>query len=314
MWTLGIDTSNYTTSAALYDGELALQEKLPLPVGEGELGLRQSDAVFLHVKQLPELLEKLLPGRGEAMAAVGVSVCPRDAQGSYMPCFLAGESAARSVAAALQIPWLGFSHQAGHIAAALLGTGRLDLMGKPFLAFHASGGTTECLLVEPGGETVFNIEIVGRSLDLAAGQVIDRVGKMLGLPFPAGPGLEKLAAGAKRRLPPKTALREGDCCLSGLENQCRSLLEQGAEAADVAAFCQASLGEAVLRMARMAAQRHGGLPFLFAGGVMSNLWIKNKIVSEMPGAMFAPPRLSTDNAVGAAVLAAVALERGNRGC
>jgi len=305
MVTLGLDTSNYTTSTALYNNQtgIATQRRVLLPVSYGEKGLRQSDAVFHHVKQLPALLEELLEG-GELLSAVGVSVRPRDVKGSYMPCFLSGEMAARSIGAAGRIPVLSFSHQAGHLAAALYGAGELRLMKEIFLAFHASGGTTECLLVSPGKEHPFEVEILGKTLDLAVGQVIDRVGVMLGLGFPAGIELEKLAARAEKPPRFKPVLKDGDCCLSGLENQCAALLEKGRPPCEIAAFCQSAVGETLLAMAKLAAEKYPGIPFVFAGGVMSNAFIRERIAAEIKGAVFAPASLSADNAAGVAVLAA----------
>lgn len=306
MLSLGIDTSNYTTSAALYDGTGWKAERLLLPVGEGKLGLRQSDAVFLHVKQLPGLLESLLSQATEPVTAIGVSTRPRDAEGSYMPCFLAGEMAARSIGGALGLPWQGFSHQAGHLAAALLGAEALELMDKPFLAFHASGGTTECLLSLPGKDKPLEITTLGKTLDLNAGQIIDRVGLLLGLPFPAGPHLEQLAGGLPPSRKPKAVLKEGDCCLSGLENQCREMVDRKEPTEEIARFCQESVGRSILEMARHTRRQHPSLPFVFAGGVMSNGRIREMIQAELADARFAPPALSADNAVGAAVLAAKA--------
>ncbi len=157
---LGIDTSNYTTSAAfLRDGGDIIQKKSPLEVGRGKIGLRQSDAVFAHVKQLGGLLEETIGANGESISAVGVSVAPRDEAGSYMPCFLAGKLAAQAFAAALNVPLHEFSHQAGHVAAALYDTGMDELFGEEFLAVHFSGGTTQCLRVKPD----FTIETVARN-------------------------------------------------------------------------------------------------------------------------------------------------------
>jgi len=272
-----------------------------LPVPNGERGLRQSEAVFIHLKQLPGLLEELLEGSGP-LACVGVSARPRDVDGSYMPCFLAGETVARAVAAAGKIPVKRFSHQAGHLAAALYGAGELELVGRPFLAFHVSGGTTECLYVRPGGECPFDSQILGKTLDLSAGQVIDRVGVMLGTQFPAGPELEKLAAEVEA-MPFKPVLKGGDCCLSGLENRCAAMLNKGAPAAQVAAFCQNAVGDTILAMAEFAVRSHPGLPFIFAGGVMSNAYLRQKIQNRIDCAKFAPADLSADNAVGAAILA-----------
>ena len=139
---LGFDTSNYTTSVASFDGTNGINCSRLLDVKLGELGLRQSDAVFAHIKRLPELTEALFNNsESSAITAIGVSTRPREVEGSYMPCFLAGISVARSMAAALHVPCYAFSHQQGHIAAALYSAGRLDLMNKPHLAWHISGGT-----------------------------------------------------------------------------------------------------------------------------------------------------------------------------
>ena len=99
---LGLDTSNYTTSAAFFgDGEM--DSGMILPVKEGEIGLRQSDAVFHHTRQLPEVLSMLGDKIGEAKV-IGVSERPRDAKDSYMPCFLVGIGAAQMLAQALGVP------------------------------------------------------------------------------------------------------------------------------------------------------------------------------------------------------------------
>jgi len=169
---VGIDTSNYTTSIAVADekGEVVANLKLPLPVREGGRGLRQSEAVFAHVKNLPQLMHRLREViKDYHVEAVGVSVRPRDAEDSYMPCFLTGEAAAASFAAGLRLPLYRFSHQNGHLMAALYSSGATHaLTGRTFGAFHVSGGTTEMLLVKPNG-TDFSVELLGGSADLHAG-------------------------------------------------------------------------------------------------------------------------------------------------
>ena len=298
----GIDTSNYTTSAAYYeDGKIVQQKKL-LPVKEGQLGLRQSDAVFHHVHQLPEVLCPLLDRCSPA--AIGVSVRPRDAEGSYMPCFSAGESAARMLAAAYGVPVKKFSHQAGHIAAALYSAGKLELIGHPFLAFHVSGGTTEAVLVEPEEEKLLRAKIVAQSLDLKGGQAVDRVGLMLGLRFPAGWELEKLALNSSRKFSVKPPMKGHDCSLSGIENRCARMLEDGAPPEDIARYCLDFLTAALDAMCSSLLQEYGNLPVLFAGGVMSNTIIRHALETKY-GAYFAEPEFSADNAAGVAVLAAL---------
>ncbi|WP_195283378.1 peptidase M22 [Harryflintia acetispora] len=295
----GIDTSNYTTSAALLSGTGALvQHKRLLPVREGQLGLRQSDAVFEHTRQLPEMIEACFGERRAPLTAVGASVRPRDAEGSYMPCFLCGSGAARILGAAFGVPVYSFSHQAGHVAAALYSSGRLDLMEKRFICFHFSGGTTDCLLVSPGEP--LQITLAATSLDLKAGQAVDRVGKMLGLRFPAGPKLSELALrfGEPKALRP--VFKGEDASLSGVENQCAALLQRGAPPEEVAAHCLSYILAVARRMAENARLRFGELPVVYAGGVMSSLFLRP--VLEREGGAFAAPEFSSDNAAGIAVL------------
>ena len=218
---LGIDTSNYTTSVSVLalSGELLANEKMLLPVPENARGLRQSDALFSHTKQLPLLMQKVAPLLSQkTLAAVGYSARPRNRDDSYMPCFLAGEAAATSAAAASGAKLYSFSHQCGHIMAAVRSCGNEALLAEPFGAFHISGGTTELLKVVFNGES-FAADIVGGTKDLNAGQVIDRIGVAMGLPFPCGPALDKIANSYEGKIPSR-ALSVSDCYvnLSGLEN------------------------------------------------------------------------------------------------
>ena len=180
MITLGFDTSNYTTSAAWFDGKTGENHSRLLDVKPGELGLRQSDALFAHVQRLPALFEALMERCAGTVRAIGVSTRPREAEGSYMPCFVAGTSHAGVLGTALRVPVHAFSHQQGHLAAALWSADRLDLMDRPFLAWHLSGGTTELLWVGPNGRGL-TARRIGGTADLSAGQLIDRTGKLLGL-------------------------------------------------------------------------------------------------------------------------------------
>ena len=308
MITLGIDTSNYTTSCALYNSETdeVIQRKKLLPVKHGEKGIRQSDAVFHHTAQLYPLIEELMSEADVKPDAFGVSDRPRDAQGSYMPCFTVGIGAAHCMASVLGVPVYGFSHQSGHIMAALYSAGKTDLKDKEFIAFHLSGGTTEALYVKPDRERMFNCEITGKTLDLNCGQVIDRAGVMLGLDFPCGKALESLALASDKSFSPKVSMKQGDCCLSGAENLCAKMLSDGEKAEDIAAFCIAYIGTAVEKMAEYAVNRFGNLPLVFAGGVSSDSIIRDKIKSRF-SAIFAQPEYSCDNAAGTAILA---FERG----
>ena len=195
----GIDTSNYSTSAAVYhacDNNI-VHDRLLLPVKKGNIGLRQSDAVFLHTKQLPQVLGPLISDT-EKIDAVGVSIRPRDLEGSYMPCFLVGKLAASVISDSLHIPLFTFSHQSGHIMAALYSSSSLNLIHHEFIAFHISGGTTECIVVSPDEDTVFKVNIIGGTSDLNAGQAVDRIGALLGLDFPAGPQVLRTSPPGRR--------------------------------------------------------------------------------------------------------------------
>lgn len=310
MYYLGIDTSNYTTSLALYNSEdnSVIQSKKLLPVKTGELGLRQSDALFHHTKQLPELFKELFKGVASEIKAVGVSVKPRNAEGSYMPCFLAGESVATAIASANNIPLYKTSHQVGHILAALYSANKLDLVKSPFIAFHVSGGTTDCLYVEPDENEIIKISEIGTSLDLKAGQAVDRVGLMMGLDFPCGKELEKIALMSDKDYKIKTILKDSNCCLSGIENKCRKMLDDGEEKCNVAKFCLDSIYSAVSAMTDYALSEYGNLPIIYAGGVMSDKIIQHKL-SEKFSAFFAEPEYSCDNASGVALFAKITEER-----
>ena len=306
---LGLDTSNYTTSAAYWavDGDLPVQAKQLLPVKEGEMGLRQSDAVFHHTRQLPEMLERLSESLSGGVLAVAASDRPQQRDGSYMPCFLVGAGAARQLGAVLGVPVYFFTHQQGHVMAALTGADCLSLRHQPFLAFHVSGGTTDALLVEPDEECIIRCRVVGHSLDLKAGQLIDRVGGLLGLSFPAGPALEQLALQATGTYKPKATLRGTACHLSGVENQCRDRLAKGESPAEIARFCLDSVGAAVEGMTEAILREYGDLPVVYAGGVMSNSLLKQRFTDRF-GGRFAPPVYSADNAAGIACLCKLAYE------
>ena len=321
---LAIDTSNYTTSAAcstpiwghVSGGFLIKQEKQLLEVRAGQRGLRQSDALFAHTCNLPPILERLLATLTDEqqIVAVGCSTTPRRQQGSYMPCFLAGENVARGIAASLRVPYYTFSHQEGHIAAAAYsavedsGDASDDTLSRaPFLAFHVSGGTTDLLHVTPQ-DNRYEIAMLGTSLDLHAGQVIDRVGVMLGLSFPCGPALETLARAFDGKIPsPKICVRGCDCNLSGVENLAEKLHREGADDREVAAFVFAFLEKTLTKMTENALAAYPCHPVLYAGGVMSNMLMRASLAdfcrTNGSRAYFAAPAFSADNAVGTSLLA-----------
>lgn len=301
---LGIDTSNYTTSTAVFDSNTGkfFQQKKLLPVKPGELGLRQSDAVFHHTAQLHLLFSELVKDiDSKDIAAIGASSRPRPVDGSYMPCFTVGENTAKILSSALKVPLYTFSHQEGHIAAALYDSKSENLFTEKFLAFHVSGGTTEAVIAKGNGYG-FSLDLAAKSLDLNAGQAIDRVGLMLGLRFPCGAELEKLALKNTKKISVRPTLKECDCCLSGLENICRRLLENNESKEYIAAYCIEYIRKTLSLMTDKLLLKYGTMPVLYAGGVMSDSIIQNSF-KEKYNAAFAQPSLSSDNAVGIAYLA-----------
>ena len=308
---IGIDTSNYTTSCALFEaeeGKFYSNVKQLLAVSEGERGLRQSDAVFAHIKNLPSVTaEALAELDAESLAAIGVSATPRDEVGSYMPCFLSGAASAEVLANATKKPLHRFSHQAGHVMAALWSSKSPDLLGREFIAFHVSGGTTEILSVGPSG-VGFKIEKLGGTSDLNAGQVIDRAGVAMGLSFPCGPKLEELAKNNTEPLEkPKLSVKGCACNLSGVENKVARMLDEGRSHEFISAYVLDFVGRTIVELTKNALDGRE-IPVLYAGGVMSNTQIKDMIKKQGCDARFAEPRFSSDNAAGCALLCAAAEE------
>ena len=306
MSVIGFDTSNYTTSIAYFDGEQGVNESRLLPVKAGELGLRQSDAVFAHIKSLPELSGRLFSHiQMGKITAVGVSTRPRAVEGSYMPCFMVGYSHAKLLSDTLGVPMVEVSHQQGHVAASLWSAGRLDLMEMPHLAWHLSGGTTELLLVEPEGKNVKCTRIGGTS-DISAGQLIDRTGQLLELPFPAGKHLDALSKEAKGRELFRVKCPGMEFSLSGVQNKVQQFHEKQDSGAETAAYALRCVAYAVYKATENALKEYTGLPVVFSGGVASNLMLREVLAPLNP--VFAEPRFSTDNAMGVAVLAHRSLE------
>ncbi len=298
---LGIDTSNYTTSAALISEEEVVFSKIPLTVREGEKGVRQSEAVFQHTKNIPLLLEDVFKkarekfGEDLKISAVGVSEKPRRQEGSYMPCFLSGVASASAIAHSHGIPLYEFSHQEGHIRAAILGSG-LDSSLSRFYSFHLSGGTCELLYVEKDGGR-YRADIIADSADITLGQLIDRTGVAMGLKFPCGAELESLVGNSA--IPNPYIKKSESVNLSGFENKVLEKIEKGETRSAIAAFVFGVCVSAVRVMLESCTDKT--LPVLFSGGVSSS-HILAKEVSEFCSAHFAPPVYSADNAIGIAAL------------
>ena len=301
MSVIGIDTSNYTTSIAFFDGTGGENCSKLLPVKQGELGLRQSDAVFAHIKSLPELSGRLFSHvKAADITAVGVSTRPRAVEGSYMPCFMVGYSHAKMLSELLRVPLMEVSHQQGHVAASLWSAGHPELMDEPQLAWHLSGGTTELLLVEPEGKNVKCTRIGGTS-DISAGQLIDRTGQLLQLPFPSGKHIDALSREAAMREVFRVKCTDMVFSLSGVQNKVQQFHEKNGVPAETAAYALRCVAKAVYLASEQALKAYPGLRIVFSGGVASNSMLREVIKPLDP--IFSEPQYSTDNAMGVAVLA-----------
>ena len=301
MGVIGFDTSNYTTSIAYFDGVNGLNCSKLLPVKLGELGLRQSDAVFHHTKSLPELSGRLFSDIStDDITAIGVSTRPRAIDGSYMPCFLVGYSHAKLLSDMLHVPLIECSHQQGHVASALWSAQRVDLMDRPHLAWHLSGGTTELLLVEPSDKTV-NCTRIGGTSDISAGQLIDRTGQLLELPFPSGKHLDAISQSAVKEDVFHVKCEGTEFSLSGVQNKVQQYYAMTNDVPETAAYALRCVSHAVFKATSNALKKYPGLPVVFAGGVASNSLLRSAM--QPLDSIFAQPQYSTDNALGVAILA-----------
>ena len=310
-YVIGIDTSNYKTSVAVIrgDGGIISDLRRPLAVKPGERGLRQSYALFQHIDALPELIGEALGNRSGKIAAASVSVRPRPVEGSYMPVFKAGESFAKTISYSLDVPLFRFSHQEGHIEAVKNSCGFKDK--STFLCYHLSGGTCELLKVS-GNE----IEIIGGSKDISFGQVIDRIGVRLGMPFPCGGEFDKTALetdGESDSL--KEIPVEGlKINLSGIETQAARAIEGGPDPYNGSALVKEIMNKiynSLITLTENAVNSTNISDVLFTGGVSSSKFISEKLHGHFDDSgikiEFGDQALASDNAVGIALLGGKAL-------
>lgn len=305
---LGLDSSCYTTSLAAVDlqGQPVTNLRKLLPVEMGQRGLRQSDAVFIHIRQYQELLEAFRKARNvdDRILAICASSRPRMQEDSYMPVFQVGDTLGQGMAAALGVPFFTTGHQQGHVAAALYGTS-IDAESD-FLALHLSGGTTEMLSVRNGDMT-----LIGGSADLHAGQLVDRCGVMLGLPFPSGPYLEQLAVNGRSEARLPASFDRNDRCychFSGAENGLRKLNENGLSREDQACEVYDLLARTVAGIVLAGVRKTGIHEVLMAGGVASSFLFRQMVTARIRKAdrslmpVFGKAEYSGDNAVGVALI------------
>lgn len=302
MISLGIDTSNYTTSVALFDGTDYTMSRKIIDVGEGMRGIRQSDGVFIHNKELPDMIKSQL--KDIKPDVVGVSTRPRALSDSYMPVFTVGSGYATAISSALGVKLHSFSHQDGHIMAGIHSADAYDLLNMPFLSVHMSGGTTEILSTTYNGFNFHN-KIIGGTLDINIGQLMDRVGVSLGIKFPCGAELEKLAEKTDFFVKLPMSVKDASFNLSGVE----TMLLRGVDKDNsvVARSVFIYIKNILIKALKNATAKTGISKILFVGGVASNQIIRDGIISEFGNnAYFASKELSSDNAVGVAILAHLA--------
>ena len=311
---VGIDTSNYTTSVCAIDAEehILFEDRRVLKVPAGARGLMQSEAVFQHVVGLPPLLSDLATVIADKrIVAVGVSDRPREMKGSYMPVFHAGVLAATALAAGSGAKLIESTHQAGHIAAGIKTADDQSCDTHPFLVLHLSGGTTDVLLADPA-KPHFAVQEVVTGLDLHVGQYVDRVGVMLGLPFPAGKHMEKLASsfsGTQVPLIP-SSVKDGCPSFSGPLSAAVRMFENGTPPEALAVAVERSIATTLEKMIRFALDKTGVHRVLLVGGVASNKHIRQRLIHRFGGhtrakrlLSFSDPRFASDNALGISILA-----------
>ncbi|PRX26913.1 N6-L-threonylcarbamoyladenine synthase [Orenia metallireducens] len=304
---LGIDTSNYTTSVALMtlEGKLVKQKRERLKVDLGERGLRQSEALFQHVEQLPALIAEVAEASKDKLTKIIVSTKPCPQEGSYMPVFKVGFGHAKALASVLNIPLIKTSHQEGHLMAGLW-SAKINLHN--FLAVHLSGGTSEVLKVEQSNNH-FDITELGASQDLHAGQFIDRVGVALGLSFPAGPQLESLATkGELGKVSIPSSIQGYQMSFSGPASAAMRLIKTAKASADIALAVQQCIANSLEKVLKKAIVEEKSKDILIVGGVAANQYIRERLKKRLEhpavGAKlyFADPKWSSDNAVGVAAM------------
>ena len=303
---LGLDTSNYRTSVAAVslDGMVLANARKLLDVPLGKRGLRQSEALFQHVNNLPALVRQVMDELGErrrAVCCVSASTKPRPVEGSYMPVFNAGITAASMLADTLDVPMYRFSHQEGHIAAVRAGSPAEEM--RRFVSFHLSGGTTEAVLVDESGPRP-TYSIIGGTRDISYGQLLDRVAVAMGMAFPGGEEMDQIALSTPTSdvQLPRIKVTEGYFHLSGLESHCQRVIAAGEDSRE--GLILALFQEIAASMKTMMIQLKQKQPiegFLFAGGVASSRFIREQL-SDWPDIVFGNPQLSGDNAVGIAYL------------
>ena len=293
---LGIDTSCYTTSLVAVDHnkQILFEDRIPLEVKEGHLGLRQSEAFFQHIRNLPILYEKCLKVIDPTkIGSVCVSSQPRNLKGSYMPVFTAGINLGKIIAGTLKCLYLEVSHQENHLYAVSFD----HKLPTTFIGVHISGGTSEILKVNNNKRIV--VEIIGKSLDLSFGQLIDRIGLYMGLTFPCGKTLDQLRTNVSDRYKLKLSIKELSFNLSGFENKLKSYYDQDQNISKISNTLFYYLGQILSNILNDAIKEYGIDTVVLSGGVSANDFLRDHLSEEVRGHVLFPRKeYATDHALG----------------
>lgn len=296
---LGIDTSCYTTSAAIYDEDGSIhEERIVLSVKLGKRGLSQSEMVYQHVRNLPKLFKKLSV-YAQDIKGIGVSAFPRRRADSFMPAFLVGKGSAEILGNVLHVPVYEFSHQENHAMAAICDF--KELWGKKLYVMHLSGGTNDVLKVDWENDQMV-ISDVMHSLDITAGQYIDRIGVSLGLKFPCGHELEILASKGKGTYTPPIANVKGAFSFAGPETKVqKDILLKKYTKEDISQGVLKTIADALIKgLSKANLDVNRG--FIAIGGVMANMYLRERLVQfankKGMSMYFAKSKYSTDNSTG----------------
>ena len=298
---LGIDTSAYTTSIALINeenNEILADERKILEVKQGQKGLRQQEAVFQHLKNLPELYSRITHDLSK-INTVSVSSRPRNEEDSYMPVFIVGRNFGKVISHTLNCEFLEYSHQENHISSSLIDNYKnID----EFLAVHISGGTTEFVSAKKSIKG-FETKIVGQTKDITFGQLIDRIGIMMDFPFPCGKYMEEYIKGKNvGKLTTPRIIKGSYINLSGMENYFGNLLNKYTKEEIITSLFDYIAEYIVQVIHSLSHLQHKTL--IISGGVASNSYIRNYIMKSIKGyeILFPAVNNSSDNAVGLAFL------------
>ena len=316
---LGIETScDETAAAVVADGKV-----IKSSIVASQVGLHQKYGGVVPEIASRAHIENILPVISEAMAKAGFGKDDIDAvavanQPGLTIALMVGVTAAKTLAMVWDKPIIGVNHVHAHLQSAMIA--QEDKLELPAIALVVSGGHTSLYQCK----NALELTLLGSTINDAAGEAFDKVATILGLPYPGGPSIEKMAkkGNAKAVNFPRTMLGPDslDFSFSGLktavlyhccgqdmrgENRCKDMSEQ--EIADIAASFQAAVIDVLIKKTKRAAQKIGAKTILLGGGVACNTALREGLADMAAkigvNLLIAPKQYCTDNAVMVASLA-----------